>query len=97
MAALMERIRQERLSIVEEVTQLFRETNEFLSATTAHRQEEAKKQAQQLHQFHQQLEQTTHDFLAQTAKERVAQAKEQKQHLQTFRQDLFVSIFGTHI
>ncbi|WP_292793011.1 gas vesicle protein GvpC [Nostoc sp. NMS7] len=49
----MERIRQEHQSIAEEVSQLFKETHEFLSATTAGRQEKAKKQAQYLHQFHQ--------------------------------------------
>ncbi|MBR8841106.1 MAG: gas vesicle protein GvpC [Stigonema ocellatum SAG 48.90 = DSM 106950] len=97
MTALMVRIRQEHRSIAEEVAQLSRETHEFLSATKAHRQEEAKKQAQQLHEFYQNLKQTTDDFLAQTSEQRMAQAKEQKQELQRFRQDLFVSIFGTHI
>ncbi|RCJ35207.1 gas vesicle protein GvpC [Nostoc punctiforme NIES-2108] len=97
MTALMEKIRQEHKSIAEEVSQLFRETHEFLSATTANREEQAKKQAQYLHQFQQNLEQTTHEFLAETAKNRTEQAKAQKQYLHQFRQDLFVSIFGTHI
>ncbi|MEH1909016.1 MAG: hypothetical protein V7K95_15300 [Nostoc sp.] len=37
MTALMEKIRQEHQSIVEEVSQLFKETHKFLSATTADR------------------------------------------------------------
>ena len=97
MTALMEKIRQEHRSIAEEVTQLFNETHEFLSATTAQRQAQAKQQAQQLHEFRQQLEQTSHQFLTETAKERTAQAKQQGQELRQFRKDLFASIFGTHI
>ncbi|MEC4887025.1 MAG: gas vesicle protein GvpC, partial [Scytonema sp. PMC 1070.18] len=56
MTALMEKIRQEHQSIAEEVAQLFQETQEFLLETKAQRQAQAKQQAEQLHQFHKQLE-----------------------------------------
>lgn len=95
MTSLMERIRQEHRSIAEEVAQLFKETQAFLSETTATRQIRAKKQAEKLHQFHQKLQQETSDFLTVTHEQRLAQAKEQNQRLRQFRQDLFVSIFGT--
>ncbi|MEH1909012.1 gas vesicle protein GvpC, partial [Nostoc sp.] len=82
MTALMEKIRQEHKSIAEEVSQLFRETHEFLSATTANREEQAKKQAQYLHQFHQNLQQTNREFLTETTKERLAQAQALHQELE---------------
>jgi gas vesicle GvpC-like protein len=88
MTALLKKIRQEHQSIAEEVTELFRETHEFLSATTANRQVKAEKQAQELHQFQQNLEQTTHDFLTETAKERFAQAEAQARFLHEFCQEL---------
>lgn len=95
MTALMERIRQEHRSIAEEVAQLFKETQIFLSETTATRQVQAKEQAEKLRQFHQKLQQESSDFLTVTHEKRIAQAKEQNQRLRQFRQDLFVSIFGT--
>ncbi|MFN9961544.1 MAG: gas vesicle protein GvpC, partial [bacterium] len=63
MAALMERIRQENNSIFEEV-------NLFLSETKSKRFTQAKKQAEELRQFQQQLKQTTDEFLTNAAKER---------------------------
>lgn len=97
MTPLMIRIRQEHQGIAEEVTQLFQDTQEFLSATTAKRKAQAKEQAENLHQFHQELEQNTEEFLSDTAKQRMAQAQEQRQQLHQFRQDLFASIFGISI
>ena len=94
MTALLPKIRQERKSIVEAVAQLFQETNEFLSATTANRNAQAQKQAEELQAFRKQLEQTSQEFLAETAQERIAKAQKQAKELQAFRQDLFVSIFG---
>ncbi|MFN6028036.1 MAG: gas vesicle protein GvpC [Dolichospermum sp.] len=94
MISLMARIRQEHQSIAGEVARLALETNEFLSATTAQRQAQAQKQAQELLAFHKELQATTEQFLSETTKARFAQAKEQKESLLQFRQDLFVSIFG---
>jgi len=77
MTALMVRIRQEHQSIAEKVAQLSKETNEFLSATTAKRQVNAKQQAEELLAFHIELQETSQQFLAQTAEERIAQAEKQ--------------------
>ncbi|MFY7798393.1 MAG: gas vesicle protein GvpC, partial [Dolichospermum sp.] len=52
----MARIRQEHQSIAGEVARLALETNEFLSATTAQRQAQAQKQAQELLAFHKELQ-----------------------------------------
>jgi gas vesicle GvpC-like protein len=88
MTALIPKIRQERQSIVEAVAQLFEETNEFLSATTARRNAQAQKQAEELQAFHKQLEQTSQEFLAQATQERIAQAQKQAEELQAFRKQL---------
>jgi gas vesicle GvpC-like protein len=87
MISLMAKIRQEHQS-------LSLETREFLSVTTAKRQEQAEKQAQELQAFYKDLQETSQQFLSATADARTAQAKEQKESLLKFRQDLFVSIFG---
>jgi len=52
MIPLMVKIRQEHQSIVEKVAELSLETREFLSVTTAKRQEQAEKQAQELQAFY---------------------------------------------
>nr|AAB23340.1 GvpC=gas vesicle protein {N-terminal} [Calothrix, Peptide Partial, 84 aa] [Calothrix] len=84
MTPLMIRIRQEHRGIAEEVTQLFKDTQEFLSVTTAQRQAQAKEQAENLHQFHKDLEKDTEEFLTDTAKERMAKAKQQAEDLFQF-------------
>ncbi|MFM6201686.1 MAG: gas vesicle protein GvpC [Dolichospermum sp.] len=94
MISLMAKIRQEHQSIAQKVAQIALETNEFLSVTTAERQSQAEKQAQELLDFHKELQAATEQFLSETAKARFAQAKEQKESLLNFRQDLFLSIFG---
>jgi len=66
MTALMEKIRQEHRSIAEEVAQLFKDTQTFLSDTTTQRHAQAKKQAEELFKFHQNLQQENHDFLTAT-------------------------------
>jgi len=95
MTALIEKIRDERRSIAEEVNQLFAETNQFLSVTRTNRIAQTQEQAQRLHKFHENLKQETRGFLVSTATKRTAQAQAQKQYLHQFRQDLFVSIFGS--
>jgi gas vesicle GvpC-like protein len=88
MTALMERIRQEHRSIAEEVSQLFQETQTFLSDITVERQKQAKKQAEELFKFHQNLQQENREFLAATEEQRIEQAKKQAEELFKFHQNL---------
>jgi gas vesicle GvpC-like protein len=88
MTALMERIRQEHRSIAEEVSQLFKETQNFLSDITVERQKQAKKQAEELFKFHQNLQQENRDFLTATEQQRIEQAKKQAEELFKFHQNL---------
>lgn len=94
MTALMERIRQEHRSIAEEVSQLFKETQIFLSDITVERHKQAKKQAEELFKFHQNLQQENREFLTATEQQRMTKAQEQSQRLRQFRRELFISIFG---
>jgi gas vesicle GvpC-like protein len=73
MISLMAKIRQEHQSIAEKVAELSLETREFLSVTTAKRQEQAEKQAQELQAFY---------------AKRQEQAEKQAQELQAFYKDL---------
>ena len=88
MTALMERIRQEHRSIAEEVSQLFKETQIFLSDITVERHKQAKKQAEELFKFHQNLQQENREFLADTEQQRIEQAKKQAEELFKFHQNL---------
>ncbi|MBE9228880.1 gas vesicle protein GvpC [Phormidium sp. LEGE 05292] len=88
MTALMEKIRQEHRSIAEEVSQLFKETQIFLSDVTVERHKQAKKQAEELFKFHQNLQQENRDFLTETEKQRIEQAKKQAEELFKFHQNL---------
>ncbi|MEA5529410.1 gas vesicle protein GvpC, partial [Dolichospermum sp. UHCC 0684] len=74
MISLMAKIRQEHQSIAEKVAELSLETREFLSVTTAKRQEQAEKQAQELQAFYKDLQETSQQFLSETAQARIAQA-----------------------
>ena len=87
MSALMERIRQENLSIFESV-------NKFIDCTKTARLAQAKAQAAELSEFQQNLQQSTEQFLTTTAQERLAQAKAQATQLRQFRKDLFMSVIG---
>ncbi|MFB2839046.1 gas vesicle protein GvpC [Floridanema evergladense] len=88
MTALMEKFRQEHRSIAEEVSQLFKETQIFLSEITVERQKQAKKQAEELFKFHQNLQQENREFLAATEQQRTEQAKKQAEELFKFHQNL---------
>nr|AAB23339.1 GvpC=gas vesicle protein {N-terminal} [Anabaena flos-aquae, Peptide Partial, 84 aa] [Dolichospermum flos-aquae] len=84
MISLMAKIRQEHQSIAEKVAELSLETREFLSVTTAKRQEQAEKQAQELQAFYKDLQETSQQFLSETAQARIAQAEKQAQELLAF-------------
>jgi gas vesicle GvpC-like protein len=81
MISLMAKIRQEHQS-------LSLETREFLSVTTAKRQEQAEKQAQELQAFYKDLQETSQQFLSETAQARIAQAEKQAQELLAFHKEL---------
>ena len=70
MISLMAKIRQEHQSIAEKVAELSLGTQEFLSVTTAKRQEQAEKQAQELQTFHKNLQETSKEFLSETTQAR---------------------------
>ena len=89
MVALMERIREENRLMSEDV-------RNFLSGRKNTRIAQTQEQAEQLHQFKQQLEQETDTFLAATAQARIAQAQAQRKSLYQFRQDLFASVMGKY-
>ena len=88
MISLMAKIRQEHQSIAEKVAELSLETREFLSVTTAKRQEQAEKQAQELQAFYKDLQETSQQFLSETAQARIAQAEKQAQELLAFHKEL---------
>ncbi|MCZ8101804.1 MAG: gas vesicle protein GvpC [Burkholderiales bacterium] len=75
MPALMEKFRQERLSIAEEVAELSREVQAFLSDVKTKRQDQAQEQATALRQSFQKVQQESLAFLTATQKQRLAQAE----------------------
>jgi len=74
----MEKFRQERLSIAEEVAELSREVQSFLLDVKTERQKQAQEQSTALRKSFQKVQQESHLFLTATQKQRLAQAEKQR-------------------
>ena len=85
MPALMEKFRQERLSIAEEVAKLSQEVQAFLLDVKTERQKQAQEQATALRESFQKVQQDSLAFLTATQKQRLAQAEKQKEDLRQFQ------------
>jgi gas vesicle GvpC-like protein len=84
----MEKFRQERSSIAEEVAELCLDVQTFLSDVQLERQQKAEDQAIFLRQFHKNLHQENRMFLTAIQQERLSQAQKQAIFLRKFHKNL---------